>query len=61
MFEKEERSGWGHPDITQITSMKKSPATAIWYLKPCCSLFHQEPITAPDFIDCSQSSILDVV
>ena len=41
MFEKEERSGWGHPDITQITSMKKSPAIAIWYLKPCCSLFHR--------------------
>ena len=41
MFEKQERSGWGHPDITQITSMKKSPAIAIWYLKPCSSLFHR--------------------
>ena len=41
MFEKEERSGWGHPDITQITSMKKSPAIAFWYLKPCCGLFHR--------------------
>ena len=41
MFEKEERSGQGHPDITQITSIKESPAIAIWYLKPCSSLFHR--------------------